>query len=273
MTWKLIAANWEKWLFRLLGVALLIFAIWKLEQLQVGEFTALFAVAFFCWFYANISRFKRFKGFGFEAELWEDKQREAEKLIDRLKAIVGLYSRELLLLKTREGRWGGGGGNRWAEVAHLLQQIENEHKQLSSEINLDSAKVHLSAYFIFDAVMPRLRALKLLVEPAITKARAIIAQEHPQPITDSDRYGIRLGQLPSPQPNMEEPLQLAQRKELTAKVVGWFGQAREQLKTAFGIEIVEPKELLDQLRRIQELENERFVDLGEVNLSLLLTTD
>ena len=34
-----------------------------------------------------LAKFRRFKGFGFEAEMWEEKQAEAENLIERLKAI------------------------------------------------------------------------------------------------------------------------------------------------------------------------------------------
>ena len=34
-----------------------------------------------------LAKFRRFKGFGFEAEMWEEKQAEAENLIERLKAL------------------------------------------------------------------------------------------------------------------------------------------------------------------------------------------
>jgi hypothetical protein len=52
---------------------------------------------FLQFFYSNLARFKRFKGLGFEAELWEDKQKEAADLIDRLKNVVAIYSREVVM--------------------------------------------------------------------------------------------------------------------------------------------------------------------------------
>ena len=38
-----------------------------------------FGVAIFCLIFFLLARFKRFKGLGIEAELWEDKQEEAER--------------------------------------------------------------------------------------------------------------------------------------------------------------------------------------------------
>ncbi len=70
-------------------------------------------MAFFSFIYSNISRFKRFKGLGFEAELWEDKQKEAAQLIDRLKAMVTVYTREIVMQKVMQNRYSGDG--RWAE--------------------------------------------------------------------------------------------------------------------------------------------------------------
>ena len=67
-----------------------------------------FGLGFLSFIYANVARFKRFKGLGFEAELWEDKQKEAADLIERLREVVSIYSREVILGKVRAGRFANG---------------------------------------------------------------------------------------------------------------------------------------------------------------------
>ena len=97
---KLAKKHWEQAFFGIVGVAFLAFSFIGLLGGDVAGASATFAMAFFSFIYANISRFKRFKrfkGLGFEAELWEDKQKEAEQLIDRLKAVVSVYTREIVM--------------------------------------------------------------------------------------------------------------------------------------------------------------------------------
>jgi len=45
-----------------------------------------------------LSKFKRFKGFGFEAETWGEKQIEAAALIDRLKSASQFISMQIASL-------------------------------------------------------------------------------------------------------------------------------------------------------------------------------
>src|SRR5262249_61242331 len=54
------------------------------------------------------SRFDHVKGFGLEAEIWSDKQREAAALIDRLKVLSLSSSEQTSLIASRLGRWGRG---------------------------------------------------------------------------------------------------------------------------------------------------------------------
>ena len=56
---------------------LITFSIFHLVQQNLAMASASFAMAFVSFIWANISRFKRFKGLGIEAELWEDKKKEA----------------------------------------------------------------------------------------------------------------------------------------------------------------------------------------------------
>ena len=55
-----------------------------------------------------LARFKKFKAFGIEAELWDDKQTEAEKLVEEMKSSLAITSSYVLNLGVKAGRWSSG---------------------------------------------------------------------------------------------------------------------------------------------------------------------
>jgi len=79
-------------------------------------FAFLFAVLLVC------SRFKHVKGFGFEAEMWDQKQIEAAKLIDRLTLLSETTAQQIVLIATRVGFYGETLTIR--QLSSLLVQIE-----------------------------------------------------------------------------------------------------------------------------------------------------
>lgn len=66
--------NWERVLFSVLGLAFFAICFYLIAKGSMQEGAAVFGLGFLSFVYANVTRFKRFKGLGFEAELWEDKQ-------------------------------------------------------------------------------------------------------------------------------------------------------------------------------------------------------
>jgi hypothetical protein len=68
-----------------------------------------------------LAKFKRFKGFGFEAEMWEEKQVEAAELVDRLTVLSQAISQQVALIASRLGLWGGSLSN--PEIADLAEQV------------------------------------------------------------------------------------------------------------------------------------------------------
>jgi hypothetical protein len=58
-----------------------------------------------------LAKFKRFKGFGFEAELWDQKQVEAAALVDKLTALATLASEQVALISAKRGMWDAGLSN------------------------------------------------------------------------------------------------------------------------------------------------------------------
>lgn len=265
-----LAANWEKWLFRAIAIALFSASIWLLYLQRVTEFATLFAVAFFCWFYANIARFKRFKGFGFEAEMWEDKQREAERLIDRLKVLVGLYSREMLIRKVMEGRFGDG-KNRWPEMAELYAEVVKQHASLSEDISLAETKAQLDAFFVFDAVVPLYSELVRQVDRSKREAqnaltRGLLSNDGAgvPPDHEANRYAV--AKIPS---RLDvEPITLAMNRTLSATVLAWFDGAKATLLETAGVELTMPADIHAVLVRTREIEEAGTLEFTPENISL-----
>jgi hypothetical protein len=74
-----------------------------------------------------IAKFKRFKGFGFEAEMWEQKQIEAAALIDQLRSLSKVISRQMASIAARVGLWDSA-----LSLAELAKFLEDLQQQLSA---------------------------------------------------------------------------------------------------------------------------------------------
>jgi hypothetical protein len=73
---------------------------------NVGAATT-YGAAVFCFIFAFLPEFKRFKGFGVEAELLEKKVQEADAILQRLNGFMQPMSELLFTLVARSGRFGG----------------------------------------------------------------------------------------------------------------------------------------------------------------------
>jgi len=73
-----------------------------------------------------ISKFKRFKGFGFEAEMWEQKQEEAAALVDQLKSLATVISKQMAVIAARVGQWGS--ALSMTELADLIEDLQEQLK-------------------------------------------------------------------------------------------------------------------------------------------------
>jgi hypothetical protein len=74
-----------------------------------------------------LTKFKPFKGFGFEAELWEQKQAEAAALIDQLKTLSKLISKQMASVAARIGLWDSA-----LSLAELAEFVEGLQQQLKA---------------------------------------------------------------------------------------------------------------------------------------------
>ena len=68
------------------AIALLITGIYlAIQNRGAANVTAVLGIGFLFVVLLLLAKFKRFKGFGFEAEMWEEKQEEAAALVAALK--------------------------------------------------------------------------------------------------------------------------------------------------------------------------------------------
>jgi hypothetical protein len=72
----------------------------------------------------TISQFKRVKGFGFEAETWDQKQVEAARLVERLKGLTEATAQELAMIAARIGLWDN--GLSMPELMQLLGKVNHD---------------------------------------------------------------------------------------------------------------------------------------------------
>ena len=101
------------------ALALLSVGIYLAATDRAAAATPVLGVAFLFVVLLLLSKFKRFKGFGFEAEMWEEKQEEAAELVDRLEELS--KRRSMVKDKIRDKiKEGGPAGN---ITPTILQEI------------------------------------------------------------------------------------------------------------------------------------------------------
>lgn len=71
---------------------------------KTSSATSCFSFGFLLIVISVLSRFKHIKGFGFEAELWEEKQAEAARLVDTLRDATLIVGRQLVFVADKVGK-------------------------------------------------------------------------------------------------------------------------------------------------------------------------
>lgn len=190
--WAYLKQSWERLFFGLVGFTCIVFGFVFLVNDKITSASAVFAIGFFSFLYSNLARFKRFKGLGFEAELWEDKQKEAADLIERLKNVVAIYSREVVMGHVMRGRMGG---VNWSKNWALFDELVVQHSALGQAIDFGDLKARIDHVFLFDMCHHQTPALVREVHDARSKSQQKIDIEFGSPIRDVEGYGSRIAQL------------------------------------------------------------------------------
>lgn len=246
--WKYLVENWERWLFGLVGLACLIFGFVFLAHEKIASASAVFAVGFFSFLYSNLARFKRFKGLGFEAELWEDKQKEAAQLIDRLQNVVAIYTRETVMTQVLRGRIGS--GTDWKKNWALYDDLVGQHDVLGQQIDFSGLKADMDRVFFFDMCNRLLKALKPAVETARMQARAAIDQEFGNPVRDVAGHSARYAQFNAIKFEVKDSFLRAGKDNVAQEMLDQAQAMTVAFLRDFGVRVDFDAEALEKLKRV-----------------------
>jgi hypothetical protein len=241
----------ERTFLFLTALMFLAFSVLSFVRSDIAGATATFVMFFLCLIYVNVSRFKRFKGLGFEAELWEDKQKEAADLIDRLQNIVKVYTHEIVMMKVMAGRWGG--ASNWSERWSLYTELVGQHDTLGQKIDFSPLKEKVYRVMVFDAVGNVFSNTITHFSSADTAARKVISDEFGSPVRDSAGYSKRNKELHEIITHEPELFKISQTENAAAHMLAIIEQATKDFRDKFGVELAIPDETIAELREIDRL--------------------
>lgn len=247
---RYLKSNWERVLFALLGITCLAQGIHFLFTDNIPAASATFAIGFFSFLYSNLARFKRFKGLGFEAELWEDKQKEAAELIERLKGVIAIFSRETMIGQVAGGR--SVNGPDWPRHWALYNELVAEHGALGQAIDLSETKAQLDTYFLFDMCQREGSVLKGAYQKARLAAEKTIDAEFGSPIRDAAGYSARHAALRTIEFNIKDLRARMARCNVAEELIEAAGKAAEEFRREFGLEMEIDTEAVTKLNKIAQ---------------------
>lgn len=251
----------ERLLFSVLGLIFVGFSILGLWQRDITSASASFGLGFLSFIYANVARFKKFKGLGFEAELWEDKKKEAEHLIERLKAVVSIYTQEVVLSKVTAGRTGTSAG--WRERWKLYDDLVQHHSTLGQEIDFTNLKKEIDSYFLFDMTMIQYSKVRNSLQDSYSQANSILKKRFGSPVSDIPGFSRELEKLRSIQLDIKDLLEIAKRDNLADRILNLIVEAKDGFQQHFGIPVDIDADVLDRLAQISMLFENRPVKVTD----------
>lgn len=249
--WAWTKENWERCFLFLIAMVFLAFSVQSFLDSEVTGAISAFVMFFLCLIYSNVARFKRFKGLGFEAELWEDKQKEAADLIERMKNIVQVYTREIVLAKVMSGRWGGGAN--WPERWALYEELVGQHDTLGQKINFLPLKEKVYRVMVSDAVGGISTKLSVVLNDAYARAHKAEATKFGSPIEDARGYQMRLDRLDALKYEMRGLYKLSETENVAKIVLNNTDRIVQGLRDEFDLEVELPKDEIEKLQKIDEL--------------------
>ncbi len=252
---RFLSTNWERVLFGLVGFACLVFTFRLLIADEIPAASAVFAMAFFSFFYSNLARFRRFKGFGFEAELWEDKQKEAASLISRLQNVVSIYSREIVMGRVMRGR--SGGSEPWSKRWALFDTLIARHKELGQEIDFTPLRQEVESAFLFDICTPLASSTRKAIDKAKADLSASLQGKYGSPVTDLTGWNLDHQRLQEVESGLDDLFARAQTENIARAILTVAERARDKLDSAFQFTPDYNEVVIARLRTVADLADTR----------------
>lgn len=242
----------ESTLLKLCGFSLVALAVYFLFEANVHAATLCAAVGLLLTFLARFSQFKRFKGWGFEAEMWEEKQQEAEQLVESLKKVATLTAREVMLQSIKSGRWGS--GERWEDHWRLFEEIKAAQAGLLDANAQQEIRRSIDRWFLHDMVAREFGALRSLVTKEVETARNAVREKYGNPASDPPAFKKEMDLLRRTEKPADGLFELAGTGKLVESVDAWWSEANHVL-SQYDVKIAIPPDIRGRLDTYRALES------------------
>ena len=136
---------------------------------KTGSAVATYAASICCLIFVHLPQFKKFKGFGIEAEL-KQKIEEANETLERLREITVPIAHMLFTMVAKMGRWSSSIPRR--QQYEITKKIENELKSNGVKpVHLEKAKGDWHHYNIIDLARPIMEGTLKDVDEGVARKR------------------------------------------------------------------------------------------------------
>jgi hypothetical protein len=175
-----------RWLIIILALALFVCGIVLSFQGRDLSAAATYVAAIICLVFAYLARFKRFKGLGFEGELWEEKLEEAAHIINRMRSLSVAFSQPILTMAARSGLFDSSFSRR--ELFDTLTSVENllRANQIPED-EIVQVRRDVDRLVGWDITIPIIRKINAAIDEA-AKVKHQEMEAVKQPITDLPAY-------------------------------------------------------------------------------------
>jgi len=120
----------------------------------------------FCLIFFFLTQFKKFKGFGIEAESWEREMEDAKRITDNLRNLAQVVAEPSVMVLMRTGRWSSGTSRR--EAHELVGRFEKLLTATdTSKEDIERAVTDYYRYTLFDMVAQLRKPLEELLDEKV----------------------------------------------------------------------------------------------------------
>jgi hypothetical protein len=234
------------------GFLLIALATYQVFVPNVPAATLCAAVGVLLLLLARISQFKRIKGWGFEAEMWEDKQEEAAALIASMRKVAAINSREIVLNAVTSGRWSS--GKIWKGIWDLFQELQEIQGGVIDRDSLKKLKKTVDDWFLRDMISKEYGILKTQVSKGCAEARHKLLQQFGNPVVEKEKFMAQSNRLSSLDQFGDDLLALASNRLLSKSIIVWWAEAKDTL-SEFSVSIDADPSVLIRLSKYEVLES------------------
>ena len=197
------------------AMILLLFGVCLSFQEKTGGAFVTYGAAIFCFIFAFLQEFKRFKGLGVEAEVLERKIEEADVILGHLRSLSVPLAELLFTMVARLGRWDSAVPRQ--DTYRIMKGFEEALRGLKvPEDKLSRAKAEWHRYNLMDQARPIVRKLRnLLQEKAKELKKAIAAFPSPISAEDQSLHAAKVEQMNATDEAADAALELLHLSDMT----------------------------------------------------------